>query len=208
MTGNGQSALAEAVAGIRDLVAGEVLLDGEVISRRPLDPRQPLRIGYVPENPRENGIVSGLSLAANLALRSIASGRQRARDVTTDQVVRCLKDYDVRPPEPGRAAGTLSGGNVQKLVIARETGAPRAALLMVFPTMGLDIAATAFVYRRMVEAARAGSAVLWISEELDDLLALAHRIAVLRAGRIVDERAVTPDLTRSELGALMTGGHS
>ena len=208
VTGNGQSALAEAVAGIRDLVAGEVLLDGEVISRRPLDPRQPLRIGYVPENPRENGIVSGLSLAANLALRSIASGRQRARDVTTDQVVRCLKDYDVRPPEPGRAAGTLSGGNVQKLVIARETGAPRAALLMVFPTMGLDIAATAFVYRRMVEAARAGSAVLWISEELDDLLALAHRIAVLRAGRIVDERAVTPDLTRSELGALMTGGHS
>ena len=122
--------------------------------------------------------------------------------------MRCLKDYDVRPPEPGRAAGTLSGGNVQKLVIARETGAPRAALLMVFPTMGLDIAATAFVYRRMVEAARAGSAVLWISEELDDLLALAHRIAVLRAGRIVDERAVTPDLTRSELGALMTGGHS
>ena len=100
----------------------------------------------------------------------------------------------------------MAGGNVQKLVIARETGEPREALLMVFPTMGLDITATAFVYERMVAAAAAGAAVLWISEELDDLLALAHRIAVIREGRIMAEWPVTPGLTRTEVGASMTGG--
>ncbi|WP_353475029.1 hypothetical protein PVT71_15820 [Salipiger sp. H15] len=93
-------------------------------------------------------------------------------------------------------------------MIARETGEPREALLMVFPTMGLDITATAFVYRRMVEAAAAGTAVLWISEELDDLLALAHRVAVICDARIMAELPVTPDLTRAEVGALMTGGRT
>ncbi|WP_163025955.1 ABC transporter ATP-binding protein [Chachezhania antarctica] len=204
VTGNGQTALAEAVVGIRELTAGEVLLDGKTISRRRLEPRQPLAIGYVPENPRENGIVPGLSLAANLALRGIARPRQHT--MHPEQVTQCLTDYDVRPPDPGRAAGTLSGGNVQKLVIARETGEQRDALLMVFPTMGLDITATASVYHRMVDAARAGAAVLWISEELDDLLELAHRIAVIRDGRISSGLPVTPQVTRAEIGALMTGG--
>ena len=206
VTGNGQTALAEGVAGIRDLTDGEVLLDGSVISRRRLDPRRRLHIGYVPENPRENGIVAGLSLETNLALRSIAERKEASRRMTSSEVAQRLAEYDVRPPEPARAAGTLSGGNVQKLVIARETGEPREALLMVFPTMGLDITATAFVYDRMVAAAAAGAAVLWISEELDDLLALAHRIAVIREGRIMAEWPVTPGLTRTEVGASMTGG--
>ncbi|WP_353475551.1 ATP-binding cassette domain-containing protein [Salipiger sp. H15] len=100
VTGNGQTALAGAVAGIRDLSEGDVLLDGTTISRRRHDPRRPLRIGYVPENPRENGIVAGLSLASNLALRGIAAPLGRGAERTGGEVAERLAAYDVRPPEP------------------------------------------------------------------------------------------------------------
>ena len=93
-------------------------------------------------------------------------------------------------------------------MLARETGEPRPAVLMVFPTMGLDVAASADVYRRMVAAADEGAAILWISEEMDDLLAFAHRIVVLLEGRIAASFVNSGTLTREQLGAAMTGGEA
>jgi len=203
VSGNGQSILAEAVAGVVPITSGDVILDGESIARRPGNRPRPLRIGYVPEEPRKNAIAPGLSLLANLGLRRLANGGAAS---DADDVGRLLAAFDVRPPEPDRLAGTLSGGNLQKLVLARETGEPRPAILMAFPTMGLDVAASDGVYRRMVDAAADGAAILWISEEIDDLLALAHRIVVLREGRIAGSFVNDATLTREQLGAAMTGG--
>jgi simple sugar transport system ATP-binding protein len=202
VAGNGQTALAEAVAGVLPIAAGDILLDGESIARRPDEKPRPLRLGYVPEEPRRNGVATGLSLLANLGLRALAEGTA-AEDAGATAAR--LAAFDVRPPEPQRLAGTLSGGNLQKLVLARELGEVRPAILLAFPTMGLDVAATGDVYRRMTEAARAGAAILWISEEISDLLALAHRIAVLRDGRVAAVLDNDGTLTRERVGAAMTG---
>jgi simple sugar transport system ATP-binding protein len=213
VAGNGQSVLAEAVAGILPVSRGDILLDGESIARKPGDPFRPLRIGYVPEDPRRNGVAPGLSLRANLALRDLvpdADGPAGAARAAADDaaVQQRLRDFEVRPPEPRRKAETLSGGNLQKLILARETGEARPAIVMVFPTLGLDIAAARAVFRRMAEAAAEGSAILWISEEIDDLLALAHSISVLRAGRVAASFRNDGTITRDRLGEAMTGGQA
>lgn len=211
VAGNGQSMLAETVAGIVPVTAGDIILDGVSIVRRPGDRPRPTPIGYVPENPRSNGVAPGLSLRANLGLRDLVFGRRAARVARRQAqgdaaVLQRLMEFDVRPPEPDRLAGTLSGGNLQKLVLARETGVARPAILMVFPTMGLDIVASQAVYRRMAQAAAEGAAILWISEEIDDLLALAHGIGVLREGRLVASFQNDGTITRDQLGEAMTGG--
>ncbi|MGE0844926.1 MAG: ABC transporter ATP-binding protein [Flavobacteriaceae bacterium] len=205
VTGNGQSLLAEVVTGVRPLDRGDVELDGKSVARRSLRGAHSTAIGYVPEQPRENGVVESLDLTVNLGLRKVAPVKSRPAGNDLPSVERLLESFDVRPREPRRKAGTLSGGNLQKLVIARELGAPRPAVLLVYPTMGLDLAATAAVYRTMFEQAAAGSAVLWISEELDDLITAAHRIVVMREGSIVADIANGPDVSREAIGALMTG---
>ena len=211
VAGNGQSVLAEAVAGILPVARGDVLLDGVSIARKPGDPFRPLRIGYVPEDPYANGVAQGLSLRANLTLRDLVP--ERGAEAHTPRaplgdgaILQRLRDFDVRPPEPRRRAGTLSGGNLQKLILARETGEERPAIVMVFPTLGLDVAAAQAVYARMADAAAKGAAILWISEEIDDLLALAHSIAVLRAGRLAALFRNDGTVTRDSLGEAMTGG--
>jgi simple sugar transport system ATP-binding protein len=113
----------------------------------------------------------------------------------------------VRPPEPGRRAETLSGGNLQKLVAARELSGSPALVVACYPTMGLDVTASAAMYARLFAMAREGCAVLWISEDLDDLLRYAHRIAVLFRGRIAGVcDAGTSNRTR--IGAWMTGAEA
>jgi simple sugar transport system ATP-binding protein len=200
VAGNGQAVFAEAVAGVRPLLAGEILLDGASIARR--SPHQSVctPVGYIAEQPRQNAVVETMSLAENLRLRELASGKRLINGNAGD-----LVRFMVNPPEPGRRAGTLSGGNLQKLVIARELGTARPAVLACYPTMGLDLAAIELVYAEMFAQAEAGAAVLWISEDLDDLLAAAHRIAVMREGRIVADLDNDGTLSRDRIGALMTG---
>lgn len=203
VSGNGQSTLAEAAAGVLPITGGEILLDGVDIARRAGDRPRKLAIGYLPEEPRFNAIAGALDLSANLRLRALAEGRRGpGKDADKD----LLDAYDVRPPDPSRRAGTLSGGNLQKLVVAREFSEPHPAIVLAFPTMGLDVRASAAVYRHMTDAAEQGAAVLWISEEIDDLLQIAHRIAVLYEGRVVADLPNDGTLDRERLGVLMTGG--
>ena len=201
VAGNGQTLLAEVIAGIHPLTSGDVVLAGETIARRTEDETLATPLGYIPEQPRQNGVVDGMSLTQNMRLRELAKG-ERSSDNATDDL---LRRFNVNPPEPRRLAGTLSGGNLQKLVSARELGCPRSGILACYPTMGLDLAAIEMVYREMFAQAEAGAAVLWISEDLDDLLVAAHRIAVLREGRLVAIKTNDGTLSRDDIGALMTG---
>lgn len=200
VAGNGQSLLAEVIAGLHPVSSGDVVLDGESIGRH--DSRQTLAtpLGYIPEQPRINAIVENMSLLRNLNLRALAIGGR-----VNSGAKELLSRFNVNPREPDRFAGSLSGGNLQKLVSARELGTPRSAVLACYPTMGLDLAAIEMVYQELFAQAEAGAAVLWISEDLDDLMLAAHRIAVLREGALVAILDNDGTLSRDEIGALMTG---
>lgn len=203
--GNGQYALAEAVAGLTPLASGVITLDGIGIAANDQDRSDQASVAYVPERPLDNAVVPGLDLATNLALRDVTAmpfflraGSRRKKAAPL------LERFDVRPPNPTLPARNLSGGNLQKLVIARELSGKPKVIVACFPTMGLDIAATRAVYETLFAQAAAGAAVLWISEDLDDLLAYAHRIAVLHDGSIagITSRA---EASRQLIGAWMTG---
>jgi ABC-type uncharacterized transport system ATPase subunit len=204
VAGNGQWALAETVAGLVPPEAGTVLLDGEPVARRALRAPFLSPIAYIPEEPIRNAVIGGLDLRDNLGLRRIAT---EAAMPTTAEAEARLEAFDVRPPEPGRRAASLSGGNLQKLVAARELGEAPRAIVACYPTMGLDVHATAALLARLVEHAEAGAAVLWIGEELDDLMAIADRIAVIHDGHIVAD--LDPAATSvAEIGRLMAGGRA
>jgi general nucleoside transport system ATP-binding protein len=204
--GNGQTALAEAIAGLMPVLAGEITLDGVSLARlgNGLPPATPA-LAYVPERPIDNAVVADLDLATNLDLRLLRG--QPFFSANLDRAGRAaalINDYDVRPRNPGLAARSLSGGNLQKLVTARELSGSPNLVVACYPTMGLDLTAADAVRQRMFEHAARGSAVLWISEDLDDLLQYAHRIAVLFNGRLM---GIVPrdGASRDRIGRLMAG---
>lgn len=205
VAGNGQAALADALAGLLPLDAGEVLLDGRRLHWGGRRPTPVPEVGYIPERPLDNAVVADQPLAVNLALRRLRSlpllpDRRRLRADATAQIAR----FDVRPSDPGFETGRLSGGNLQRLVIAREVAGRPAVLIACHPTMGLDIGATHRIYEALFGLADEGCAILWFSESLDDLIAYAHRIAVMSAGRIMCIRSA--DSTNvTELGSAMAG---
>ena len=208
VSGNGQDLLADALTGMAPIDAGEVVLDGEVLhsadTAHPHDARQ----GCIPEYPLRNAVAADMSNALNLSLRRLRElpwfPRWHEIDVRAAQL---MERFDVRPRDPALASAGLSGGNLQKLVIARELSQPRRFVVACYPTMGLDLQATQSVYEALFAQAAEGAAVLWISEDLDDLLRYAHRIGVLYDGRLV---AVLPaeQIDRVHLGHLMTHGGS
>lgn len=206
VSGNGQDLLADAVTGMAPIAAGEVLLDGEVLHNR--DTRQPhdARQGYIPEYPLKNAVASDMRNSLNLALRRLLRlplfPNWAELDVRAGEL---MERYDVRPRQPRLASGRLSGGNLQKLVIARELSEQRSFVVACYPTMGLDLHATQAVYDELFFQAAAGAAVLWISEDMDDLLRYAHRIAVLYHGRLAGVLAAG-EADRMRLGHLMTHG--
>jgi simple sugar transport system ATP-binding protein len=206
VAGNGQSVLADAIAGAIALTEGEVSLDGEVLNRPGRRPRPDARVGYIPEQPLENAVAGDLDLIANMALTRVASlpfWLPRREEAAQTAVL--MEKFDVRPRDPKRLARQLSGGNLQKLVIARELGKPCALVIACYPTMGLDIAASQAIREQLFRQAEAGAAVLWISEELDELLEHAHRVGVLFRGRLA---GVTDTVTadRNEIGRWMGTG--
>ncbi|MDN3273112.1 ATP-binding cassette domain-containing protein [Frankia sp. RB7] len=205
VSGNGQFTLAESLAGLVPALAGDVVLDGVSIASRVEDGAISGDVAYVPERPLDNAVVADLDLALNLALRDV-----RQLDFFPDRKAafrrahELISRYDIRPPQPTLAASALSGGNLQKLVIARELSGRVRLVIACYPTMGLDVLATQAVYREMFRQATEDACVVWISEELDDLLSYAHRIAVIHAGEIMGiTRREAAD--RRTLGRWMAG---
>ena len=185
VSGNGQYALAEALAGLAPVTSGDIVLGGVSIANRDEEAAIPDDVGYIPERPLDNAVVADLDLGFNLALRQLRTlplfpNRQNLGVRANELIAR----FDVRPPLPALPAAALSGGNLQKLVIARELSDAHRLVVASYPSMGLDVLAAQAVYRSLFDQAAAGACVVWISEDLDDLLAYAHRIAVIYNGSI------------------------
>jgi simple sugar transport system ATP-binding protein len=204
--GNGQSELIEGIVGLRAPSAGSVAIAGEEVTG--LGPRALSEHGlsHIAEDRHRRGLVLDFNLGDNVALRDfrqgarlglMARGRQRAR------AERLLTEYDVRGGGPGTQARALSGGNQQKVVIAREMSVEPRVLVAAQPTRGLDVGAIEFVHRRLIAARDSGCAVLLVSLELEEVQALADRILVVFAGEIVGE--LSPNASDAELGLLMSG---
>jgi len=212
VAGNGQRELVEVLAGLRPRTAGRIEVDGEVLDRA--DARHPIRMGvaYVPQDRLGTGLAPDLSIAENLVLK-----RYRRPPVSRPPFLRSsvidaeadvlMEQFDVRAPSSQTPTRRLSGGNVQKVLLAREMSGRPKVLVVSTPTQGLDIGAVATVHQLLLDAAAEGVGVLLVSEDLDEVLALADRVVVMYEGSVtgVVEAA---DATIASLGVLMGGGSS
>jgi general nucleoside transport system ATP-binding protein len=207
--GNGQTELCEALMGLLPTVSGSVTLNGRDLTHA--TPRARLRAGvaYVPEDRTEDGLVGSFSISENLVLdvydrAPFASGANLKLPAIEKNAKERIAEFDVRTPSPGAPAGSLSGGNQQKVILARELGREHKVLIASQPTRGLDVGSIEFVHRRIVQQRDHGVAVLIVSSELDEIYALADRIAVMYEGKITGFR--DPSVPTAELGRLMAGG--
>jgi ABC-type uncharacterized transport system ATPase subunit len=211
VAGNGQRELAETVTGMRPPTRGTITVEGKPL--RGGDAREAIRAGvaHVPEDRLHTGVAPSLSIASNVVLKSyrgrtVVKGPLLRLSTIRDHAAQLIRRYDVRGGGPDLPARRLSGGNLQKVVIAREfEGNPRV-LVVASPTRGLDVAAIETVHKYLREAASNGVGVLLISEDLDEILALADRVAVIYEGAIVGELDAST-ATVEEIGLLMAGGH-
>ena len=211
--GNGQRELVESIAGMRPSVAGSVHLgfgsDSVDITRAGARDTNNAGVGHVPEDREKHGIVGGYSIADNLVLNRydeapFAKGFIRDFGAVREHAVELREEFDIRSPNVDVPAGALSGGNKQKVVVAREMSAKPRLLMAAQPTRGVDVGSIEFIHRRIVEARDEGAAVLLVSAELDEILSLSDRIAVIHGGKVVAEIA-GKDADRTEIGRLMAG---
>jgi simple sugar transport system ATP-binding protein len=210
VAGNGQRELAETITGMRPATRGSITVGGKTL--RGGDAREAIRAGvaHVPEDRLHTGVAPSLSIASNVVLksyrgRSVVKGPLLRLRTIRDHAAKLIERYDVRGGGPDLPARQLSGGNLQKVVLAREfEGKPRV-LVVASPTRGLDVAAIETVHRYLRDAAANGVGVLLISEDLDEILALADRVAVIYEGAIVGE-VDAATATVEEIGLLMAGG--
>jgi len=207
--GNGQTELVEALTGLRRAVAGSIALQGVDVTTA--TPRQLAARGvaHIPEDRHKHGLVEGYSIADNLVLntyyqRPFARGMVRHAAAIAAHAARLMHAFDVRAPHPSTRAGSLSGGNQQKLVIARECSRPLLLLVAAQPTRGLDIGATAFIHQHLIQQRHQGCAVLLVSADLDELLTLSDRIAVMYHGQLC-ATLDAHEASREVLGRLMAG---
>jgi simple sugar transport system ATP-binding protein len=210
VAGNGQSELAEVITGLR-ACSGTILVNGEDVTNRPVLELLQAGMAHVPEDRHHTGSAPGLSLSDNLIMKSYRSralgGRFRLDRRAARRSAQQLKtDYAVDAPSIDTVARLLSGGNLQRLILAREITSQPRLIVAVQPTRGLDVGAIETVHRLLLAQRDAGTAILLISEELDELVSLADRILVIYEGRIAGE--VEPEVMGeiAELGELMTGG--
>jgi simple sugar transport system ATP-binding protein len=208
--GNGQTELVEAITGLRGVSGGRVEVCGEDITNRPPRDIRDLGVAHIPEDRQSRGLILGFTLAENLVL-----GRQHRRPFSRRGILnlaeirghaeRLIEEHDLRPDDPDVDAANLSGGNQQKLIVAREFDGGPSLLIASQPTRGVDIGAIEFVHGSLVRMRDAGAAVLLISAELTEIMALSDRIAVMYGGEIVAEYP-GGSVDEEELGLAMTGG--
>ncbi len=205
--GNGQQELADALVGLVPAEGGDIVLEGLEVTGWPVWPRRRLGLRYVPSDRARLGLAGDLSVADNLALTGVRAGRFGRLMVAGRAMQRAaeaaISAFGIAGATPRREARLLSGGNAQKLVLARELQEGAAVVVAHSPTRGLDVSACAFVHAMLDRAAAAGAAILLVSEDVEEILALSDRVLVMSRGRIVGEcgRAAS----RQEIGALMLG---
>jgi ABC-type uncharacterized transport system ATPase subunit len=207
--GNGQSELVEAITGLRVPRAGQIRVAGRDITGAGVRGALAAGIGHIAEDRHRRGLVLDFSLSENLALREYRRAPLSRYGLLSpkrmqQQARPLLEQYDVRGGRPETTAGSLSGGNQQKVVIARELAEEPRVTVAAQPTRGLDVGAIEFVHRRLLEQRDAGRGVLLVSLELEEIRSLADRVLVIYEGRIVAE--LPPDASDEELGVAMLGG--
>jgi len=208
--GNGQTELVEVITGLRRVDAGHILINQQDMTN--VNPRQITEAGqscHVPEDRHAYGMVDSYSVATNLVLNTyyqapFANGITVNEPAIHQQAEALVKQFDVRTPSVDTTGGSLSGGNQQKMVVAREFSRPTQLLIAAQPTRGIDVGSIEFIHNQIVAKRDAGVAVLVVSSELDEIMALADRIAVMYKGEIID---IVPreQATREGLGLLMAG---
>src|SRR5918995_948126 len=206
--GNGQTELIDALTGLRHVAGGGITVGGEDLTRATARQALDAGMGHIPEDRQRRGLVLEFNLAENLALHD--DGREPFSHlgwVNPRRWLRwaagLLREFDVRGGGPTTRGGSLSGGNQQKVVVAREVSRDPSVLIAAQPTRGLDVGAIEFVHRRLVEQRDEGKAVLLVSLELEEILSLADRILVIYEGRIVAD--FPPDVSEEEVGIAMLG---
>jgi simple sugar transport system ATP-binding protein len=206
--GNGQTELAEALLGLTPIAAGTIKLGGSDLTGRSTRQRLDAGIGYIPEDRGHDGFVGSFTVAENLVLdlfRKAPFGS--GLSLRTDEIERNAQDrvseLDIRTQSTDLPVTSLSGGNQQKVVLARELSRPLKLLVASQPTRGVDVGSIEFLHTRIVTERDQGTAVLIVSTELDEIAALADRVAVMYRGKVVG--VVPSDTPRDELGLMMAG---
>ncbi|HJP71725.1 MAG TPA: ABC transporter ATP-binding protein [Candidatus Limnocylindria bacterium] len=208
--GNGQSELVEAITGLADVDAGTILIGGRQLGSNPREVYE-AGVAHVPEDRMEDGLVADFTVADNLVLNSywhepFANGLRLDGEAIVEAAEERVQEYDIRTPSIFNEVGNLSGGNQQKVIAAREFSRPLKLIVAAQPTRGLDVGSIEYIHKRIVAKRDEGAAVLIVSSELEEVLALGDRIAVMYQGKIVD--TLDPkDTTFEKLGLLMGGAH-
>ena len=206
--GNGQSELARALVNLEDHIEGSINLDGKEIRGSSIYDSLHAGIAFIPESRELDGLVSSFSIAENLILdlhdqAPYAKGLNLSANIVLSEAEKRVAEFDIRLQSVNDAVSTLSGGNKQKVVIARELSRPVKVLVASQPTRGLDVGSIEFVHERILAERDQGRGVILFSTELDEVMALADRIAVMYRGEILE--IVESGVTREELGLLMAG---
>jgi simple sugar transport system ATP-binding protein len=209
VSGNGQRELAEVIAGLRRPSKGKVMIDGHDVTGQ--SPARLLDHGlsYIPEERMIDGTVAEFSVEENLILKDhhhppYAHGIFMNFKRIAEESDRLIEDFDIKTPSRRTPVKSLSGGNIQKLILARELSRNPRVLVAAQPTRGLDVSATEYVHRRLIEQREKGCAILLISEDLDEILNLADRIAVIYEGEIMGV-VTREEVEIDQLGLMMAG---
>ena len=209
VSGNGQPELTDVLSGLRPATQGTYQFEEAALKNPTVNEMIERGIGYIPEDRKKYGVSSGMSIAYNFLLRDFRNpefcSHQLLKQANIfDYGQKKMEEFDIRAPSAKSQVGLLSGGNMQKVILAREISRPLSLLLASQPTRGLDIHATSFIREQICRARDNGLAVLWISEDLDELLMVADRIAVIFDGRIVGILS-QEEASVSLIGQMMTG---
>lgn len=207
--GNGQTELVEAVTRLREILEGRILIEGKNVSAA--TPRRVTELGtaHVPEDRQRDGLVLAFSVADNLVLQTYyrppyTQGVVLQEEEILHSAERLIEEFDIRTPSPATPAGSLSGGNQQKVIVAREFSRPIKLLIASQPTRGLDVGSIEYIHSRILEKRDDGVAVLLVSPELDEVMQLSDRIAVMYRGKIVASIS-SQEATKKDVGLYMAG---
>ena len=211
VSGNGQLELAETLTGMRPIVKGRILLEGEDVTGKKPSEITEKGLSYIPEERMKDGMIRNFNISENLILREhhkppFSRHGFLQMNFINDHADQLIKQYRIKTPSRNTLAKSLSGGNIQKVLLARELSRNPRAIIAAQPTRGLDIGASEYVREQLLAERKKGTAILLISEDLDEILALADRIAVIYEGKIMD---ILPreTATKEDIGLLMAGVH-